>query len=65
MEKRTCGAALLVTKLAETTLVNLVLSVFCANLLGIPLTGFFVLYFLDLPEGCGKWHLIEFFNVMT
>ena len=40
------------------------LSVFVANLFGIPATGFFVLYFLELPESPGKWHLNEFFNTM-
>ena len=63
-EKRTCGAALLATRLAETTLASLALSVFVANLFGIPATGFFVLYFLELPEGPGKWHLIEFSDTM-
>ena len=63
-EKRTCGAALLVTRLAEATLASLALSVFVANLFGIPVTGFFVLYFLELPEGPGKWHLIEFSDTM-
>lgn len=59
-EKRTCGAALLVTRLAETTLASVALSVFVANLFGIPFTGFFVLYFLDLPEAPRKCHCIEF-----
>ena len=40
------------------------LSVFVANLFGIPATGFFLLYFLELPEGPGKWHLIEFPDTM-
>lgn len=53
-EKRTCGAALLVTMLAETTLASLALSVFVANLFGIPVTGLFVLFYLELPEGPGK-----------
>ena len=43
---------------------SLALSVFVANLFGIPVTGFFVLYFLELPEGPGKWHLIEFSDTM-
>ena len=59
-----CGAALLATRLAETTLASLALSVFVANLFGIPATGFLVLYFLELPEGPGKWHLIEFSDTM-
>lgn len=63
-EKRTCGAALLVTRLAETTLASLALSVFVANLFGIPATGFFALYFLELPESPGKWHFIEFSDTM-
>ena len=34
----------------------LALSVFVANLFGIPVTGFFVLYFLELPGSPGKGH---------
>ena len=59
-EKRTCGAALVVTRLKETTLASIALSVFVANLFGIPAGGFFVLYFLDLPGAPGKCHLCEF-----
>ena len=59
-EKRTCGAALIVTKLEQTSLTSIALSVFVANLFGIPATGFFVLYFLDLPESAEKWHFMEF-----
>ena len=63
-EKRTCGAALLATRLAETTLASLALSVFVANLFGIPATGFLVLYFLELPGSPGKGYLIEFSDTM-
>lgn len=59
-EKRTCGAGLVVTRLKETTLASIALSVFVANLFGIPAGGFFVLYFLDLPETGRKCHLCEF-----
>lgn len=59
-EKRTCGAALLVTRLAETTLASVALSVLVANLFGFPFPGFFVLYLLDLPDAPGKWHCCEF-----
>ena len=59
-EKRTCGAGLIVTRLKETTLASIALSVFVANLFGIPAGGFFVLYFLDLPETARKCHLCEF-----
>jgi len=59
-EKRTCGAALIVTKLEQTSLASIALSVFVANLFGIPATGFFALYFLDLPESTEKWHFMEF-----
>ena len=59
-EKRTCGAALIVTKLEQTSLASIALSVFVANLFGIPAKGFFVLYFLELPETPQKWHFLEF-----
>lgn len=59
-DKRTCGAALIVTKLEQTSLASIALSVFVANLFGIPPMGFFVFYFLDVPDVPRKWHFIEF-----
>ena len=59
-DKRTCGAALIVTKLEQTSLSSIALSVLVANLFGVSVTGFFVLYFLDLPDLPGNWHFCEF-----
>lgn len=59
-EKRTCGAALIATKLEQTSLASIALSVFVANLFGIPASGFFVLYFLDTQDAPWKWHFLEF-----
>ena len=39
---------------------SIALSVFVANLFGIPAGGFFVLYFLDLPGSARKCHLCVF-----
>jgi len=56
-EKRTCGAALIVTKLYETTLGSIALSVLVANLFGVPLGSFFVIYLLDETSGhCGCYY---------
>ena len=53
-EKRTCGAALIVAKLSETTLGSIALSVLVANLFGTPMKDFFVIYLLDETAGhCG------------
>ena len=61
-EKRTCGAALIVTKLSCTTLASIALSVLVANMFGVPLAGgsFFVVYFLDGMEDAPEWHFCEF-----
>ena len=59
-DKRTCGAALIVTRLEQTSLASIALSVFVANLFGIPACGFFVLYFLDTQDAPWKWHFLEF-----
>ena len=58
--KRTCGAALIVTKLEQTSLASIALSVFVANLFGIPACGFFVFYFLGTQDAPWKWHFLEF-----
>ena len=61
-EKRTCGAALVVAKLACTTLASIALSVLVANLFGVPLAGggFFIVYFADGPGTIPEWHFLEF-----
>ena len=64
-EKRTCGAALIVTKLDCTTLASIALSVLVANMFGVPLAGgsFFVVYFLDGMEDAPEWHFCEFSGI--
>ena len=61
--KRTCGAGLVVTRLSETTLSGIALSVLVANLFGIPAGDFFALYFFDSPKGPASCHFLEFSDV--
>ena len=49
-EKRTCGASLITTRLAETTLASIALSVFVANLFGTPIGDFFALFIWNTGE---------------
>lgn len=54
LDKRCFGAGLIVTKLSETTLASIALSVFVANLFETSAGLFFVFYLMDagsLPEG--------------
>lgn len=61
-EKRTCGAELIVTKLAETTLSSIALSVLVANLFGIPFGPFFII-FLRTGQNTGeKYRILMFFD---
>lgn len=59
VEKRCCGAALIMTKLSETTLANIALAVFVANLFGIKLPSIFLFYFMDTPDGSTACHMLE------
>ncbi len=61
--KRTCGAGLITTRLSETTLSGIALSVLVANLFGIPIGDFLALYFFDSPEGTASCHFLEFSDV--
>ena len=61
-EKRTCGAALIVSKLEATTLTSIALSVFVANLFGIPFGPFFIVIFLEGSESLKKYSYLEFFD---
>lgn len=61
-EKRTCGAALIVTKLEETTLSSIALSVFVANLFGIPFGPFFIIFLLDVQNTGENRHFLKFFD---
>ena len=45
--KRCNGAGLIMTKLGETTLSSIALSVLVTNLFAVDFSGFFLLYFLD------------------
>jgi len=59
-DKRCCGAGLIVTRLADTTLASIALSVLIANLFGTPAGSFFVLYLLDVGKPSGEPFFIEF-----
>lgn len=59
LSKRKCGAALVVTRLSETSLASIALSVLVANLFGTVLR-FFLLFVADSPDGSTSWHFIEF-----
>ena len=64
--KRTCGAALVVARLACTTLASIALSVLVANMFGVPIPdgSFFVVYFLDGGGSDWEWHFIEFSDAL-
>lgn len=59
-DKRCCGAGLIVTRLADTTLASIALSVLVANLFGTPAGSFFVLYLLDVGKPSEEPFFIEF-----
>ena len=59
VEKRCCGAGLIMTKLSKTTLGSIALSVLVANLFGVELPFLFLFYFMDAPEGVSACHIIE------
>jgi len=52
------------TRLSETTLSGIALSVLVANLFGIPVGDFLVLYFSDSPKGSASCHFLEFSDVL-
>lgn len=59
VEKRRCGAGLIMTKLSETTLGSIALSVLVANLFGVQLPLLFLFYFMDAPDGAAACHWLE------
>jgi len=61
-EKRTCGAELIVTKLAETTLSSIALSVLVANLFGIPFGPFFIIFLRTGQDAGEKYHILTLFD---
>ena len=56
--KRCCGAGLIMTKLSETTLGSIALSVLVANLFGVRLPRLFLFYFMDAPDGVSACHML-------
>ncbi|WP_194610420.1 IS5 family transposase [Clostridium vitabionis] len=58
-EKRCNGAGLIMTRLAETTLASIALSVYVTNLFAIPTGNLFVLYFADCGYGPETAQFIE------
>ena len=57
-EKRCNGAGLIMTKLSETTLTSIALSILVTNLFAVDLNHFFVLYFTDCSYGEKHEHYI-------
>lgn len=61
-EKRTCGAVLFVSKLEETTLSSIALSVLVANLFGIPFGPFYIIFLREDQNIGKKHHILRLFN---
>ena len=59
VEKRCCGAGLIMTKLSKTTLGSIALSVLVANLFGVQLPLLFLFYFMDAADGKTACHMLE------
>ena len=58
--KHSFGAGLIMTKLEETSLTSIALSVLAANIFGAETDYFFVLYLDDQPDEYGRQYFIEF-----
>lgn len=63
-EKRCCGAGLIVTKLSDTTLASIALSVLVTNLFGTHAGSFFVLYLLDVGSPSEAHLFMRFYDSM-
>ena len=59
LDKRCNGAGLIMTKLSETTISSIAMSVFVTNLFAVPTTRFFCLFFLDNNSSCVMMSFIE------
>ena len=59
VDKRCCGAGLIMTKLSNTTLTSIALSVLVSNLFGVQLPPLFLVYFMASPDGATTYHLLE------
>jgi len=51
-----------VTKLAETTLSSIALSVLVANLFGVPFGPFFIIFLQTGQDASEKHHILMFFD---
>lgn len=60
LDKRCSGAGLIMTRLSDTTLSSIALSVFVTNLFAIPAGIIFLLYFAESESGSDSIHFIEF-----
>lgn len=59
-DKHSFGAGLIMTKLDNTTLVSIALSILAANIFETDTGNFFVLYLRDVPDLYGSQYFIEF-----
>ena len=62
-EKRCAGAGLIMTKLEQTTLASIALSVFVANIFATEAPSFFCLFFAESANGIASYHFIDFDDV--
>ena len=62
LDKRRNGAGLIMTKLSDTTLNTIALTVLVTNLFATSANTFFVLYFMDCANGFEQQHFIEIDN---
>ena len=62
-EKRCAGAGLIMTKLEQTTLASIALSVFVANIFATEAPSFFCLFLAESANGIASYHFIEFEDV--
>ena len=60
LDKRCNGAGLIMTRLEETTLSSIALSVFVTNLFAIPIRPYFLLYFGENGINAESFHLLLF-----
>ena len=63
LDKRCNGAGLIMTRLEETTLSSIALSVFVTNLFAIPIRPYFLLYFGENGINAGSFFLLLFEDV--
>ncbi len=61
-EKRCCGAGLIKTKLSNTTLTSIALSILTANLFGVCWNNFFCFYLTPVDQKCSETYFIEFYD---